>query len=443
MRSGKNVLCFAAAGTIVLTACMPCTAAAENKIEISLMHFWSEEEAARDGAIESWRTMLKEWEEEHPEVWINENFMNQTDYTNKIQAFAAVGDLPDIMLVKGSWMENFVNSDLLLEMDDYIEAYEYKDSFYEDAFLGSTKNDHIYGMPNQASLTSFVFYNEALWQEAGYEIFPDNWNDIFKASEYFAEKGIATFALGNVDLWEIESCWLSAIGDRYTGTKWTNSIIAADGNAKFTDAEFVKALEHIESLVPLFNDDFGTISDAKAVEYYYCQGRAAAVVDGQWTLGKISTNSTQEVLEHTQIALLPAVDGGLGNANTTSGGYGWFFAVNSELAGTEKGELCMELLLKTCGYEMSEYYMENYGLLGACRVEDPNLAGVDRMSAKFAAAVSEIDNFTPVYDLLMDASVIEVMNTGIQKMLNGEKSAAELAQEIQDIQEVYQENQVN
>lgn len=438
MKHKKKRICFTMASIILIAvSAMQCTVQAKGKTEITLMHFWGEEQAEKSGDTDSWRAMLKEWKAEHPDVWLDESIMSQMDYTNKIQALAALVDLPDIMLVKGSWMENFVNSGLLMEMDSYIETYEYKDSFYEDVFLGSTKNGYIYGIPCQASLTSFVFYNEALWKEAGYEIFPDNWEDIYKAAEYFAEKGIATFALGNGDQWASESCWLSALGDRYTGSEWTNSIIAADGEAKFTDEEFVNALEHMEDLVPLFNKDFRTISDAKAVEAYYSQGKAAAVVTGHWAVGYINSSASEEIVKNTQIALLPAVDGGKGEENTTAGGYGWFFAINSDVIGTEKEALCMDLLLKTCGYEASEYYVEHYGMKGSSRIENPDLSGIDELSAKLAAVIAEIERFTPTYDLFMDASVISVMNEGLQELLGGEKNANELAQEIQEVQEIY------
>ena len=42
---------------------------------------------------------------------------------------------------------------------------------------------------------------------------------------------------------------------------------------------------------------------------------------------------------------------------------------------------------------------------------------------------------TPIYDILMDASVIEVMNSGLQELMNGTKDAQTLAAEIQKEQE--------
>ena len=38
---------------------------------------------------------------------------------------------------------------------------------------------------------------------------------------------------------------------------------------------------------------------------------------------------------------------------------------------------------------------------------------------------------TPIYDILMDASVIEVMNSDVQELMNGSKDAQTVAAEIQ------------
>jgi raffinose/stachyose/melibiose transport system substrate-binding protein len=42
---------------------------------------------------------------------------------------------------------------------------------------------------------------------------------------------------------------------------------------------------------------------------------------------------------------------------------------------------------------------------------------------------------TPIYDIQMDGTVIDVMNTGLQDLLNGTVQPADLAKQIQEAQD--------
>lgn len=269
-------------------------------IELVVSHYRLEEERSSNDLADCLLTLIEDYENDHPDITITQQTMSQADYSTKIQAQAAVNELPDVFMVKGSWMNNFVDNDVLAPINDYLDKYENKDKFRDGAFDAATKGEDIYGIPNQLSLTSIVFYNAELWKEAGYDEFPDNWEDIFKANEKFKEMGISTFSLGNKDKWPAESCLLSTIGDRYTGSDWTKSIIANDGSAKFTDDDFIDSLELVKKMADeqIFNADCNTISDTQAAEYY-SQKQAAATVSGHWEIAAINSFADEEVINNT------------------------------------------------------------------------------------------------------------------------------------------------
>lgn len=400
----------------------------EGGVELTVSHYILEEERETSGISDSFLTMVERWEESHPDVKVDQQVMAQVDYTTKIQAQAAVNEMPDVFMMKGSWTNNFVENGIVAPMNEYLDAYEHKDDYREGVFDAATVDEKIYGIPNQLSLTSIVYYNEALWKSIGYDTFPDNWDDIYAAAEKFNEQGISAIALGNSEKWPAESCILSTLGDRYTGSDWTNSIIENDGKAKFTDPEFVKALENMQNLATkgVLNPDFNTITEPQGAEYY-CQGRAAATVSGHWNVFAIPRFGDEEILKNTKVAVLPAADGG--KATSISGGCGWYFAVNSSLEGEEL-EAAMDFVLNTTGYEMDKYGAENWGSVGAALTEDVDMSQFPQLTQDFVALMDEL-TFTPVYDLQMDGAVIEVMNTGIQDLLNGTVTPEELAEQIQ------------
>lgn len=403
-------------------------------MEITMMHFNLEERRDEDAEYDAFYSRLEEYQKKHPEVTVNQSVMEVSDYQTKIQAQAAVEEMPDVFYVKGSWFNNFVSSGLLAPLDEAINGYEKKDSYRDGIFEAATVDKKIYGLPSQFSVTSLVFYNEKLWKEIGYDTFPDNWEDIYAAVEKFSEKGLTPIAFGNKDKWPAESCILSALGDRYTGTEWTSSIIAKDGKAKFTDPEFVSSLQHMQDMAQkgLFNKDFSTISTLQGIEYY-CQGNAAATITGYWDITNILANATDEVKKNTKIAVLPPVEGGKGDAAMTSGGCGWYVGMSNNLS-PEKKALIEEFLFEVYGYEYSKYVTENYGLVEACQTEAVDTSKFPALTQEYLKCLDSV-NLTPIYDILMDGAVIETMNSGIQELMNGTKDAQTLAGEIQAAQD--------
>lgn len=402
----------------------------DEQVEITITHFNIEEQRDQNADYDGFYTMLEEWQEEHPEVKITQSVLATADYETKIQAQAAVGDMPDLFCVKGSWFQNFVDSELLAPMTDAINSYEHKDKFREGVFDAATVGEDIYGMPIQFSVSSLVYYNAAMWEEIGYSEFPDNWDDIYDAIEKFNEKGITPFALGNTAKWPAESCILSALGDRYTGTEWTNNIIANNGESSFTDPEFVQALEHLQKLAEsgAFNADFNTSDTGPAGELYN-QGQAASMINGFWNLANVNANAAEDVKANTKIAILPTVDGGKGEANHTSGGCGWYMGMAPQ-EDPEKAELVQDLLMHLGGYEYSEFLTNTYGLAAPCVVEGVDTAEFPPATQEYIKLMETVE-LTPIYDILMDASVVETMNSGIQELMNGTKDAETVAAEIQ------------
>jgi len=406
----------------------------DSNIELTFSHYYLEEERPNSAEMDSYMTLVENWEKAHPNVKLTQSVMSQADYSTKIQAQAAVNEMPDIFFVKGSWVSNFASNNLMVPINDYLDKYEHKDQFRPGVFDAASRDGKIYGIPNQLSLTSIVYYNAKLWKEIGYDQFPDNWQDLYKAAEKFNQKGISTIALGNKDKWPAESTILSTLGDRVTGTDWTKSIVAGDGKAKFTDADFVSALNLMQETAKakVFNEDFNAISNAQAEEYF-AQGKAAATVDGHWALSYLFANAPKEVQDQTKVAILPPVTGGKGEKDAISGGAGWYVAINKNLTGA-KLDTAMDFLFSTAGYDFSKLYMEKYGMMGPSLVDGTDMSTFPQLTQDFAALMKKVQ-FTPIYDMQMEGGIIEVMNTGLQEVLNGTKSGEDLAKQLQAAQD--------
>ena len=314
---------------------------AEEKVTLTVAHTYTKEEAeAGDMTRKGPRDAILQFAEENKDkIELEITEIQHNDYETKMQALAAANDLPDVFLVKGSWINNFVENGLIADITEAYQNCSFKDEYRPYLFDPATVNGAIYAAPMQFSSTALVFYNKDLWKEAGYDTLPATWQELIAADAKFDAMGLDTISFGNKDKWQINSSWISAIADRYTGTEWTNSIIAKDGVANFTDPEFVSALNLIAQIGAsgMLNPDYSTITHQQAASQFI-NGKSATFIDGYWAISYLLQNADENFLSKLAIAPHPGVEGGKGDPSSITAGCGWFIAVNSKLEGEKQAE---------------------------------------------------------------------------------------------------------
>ena len=404
---------------------------AKDGVEISLMHFATREGGRTDIRAKAVNELLDKWVAEHPDVTLEVSELAHDDYQVKIQAMAAAGELPSVYMLKGPWIDTFKNNDLLDDISDDIKAYEHYDDWFDGIFRIATRGDEIYGVPYEANTsTCYVYYNKQLWKDAGYDEFPTTWEEMFEANEYFKSIGVPMIGLGNKDKWPLGSCVLSTLGDRFTGSQWTQDIIANNGKAKFTDPEFVAALTLIDDLrkAGAFNVDANMISN-NVTQSLFMEGKYACEIEGSWALSAILAEATPEMIENIGIAKLPMPEGGKGNPNAASGGAGWFYAIADGLSEEERAA-ALDLVFSLVGIEYAEKVSGEGKEPSPFAVDYGDVSSLPQVKQDFLTLTAGYD-IIPVYDVWMSPVVIDAMNTSCQEMLNGMKTPAQVAETIQ------------
>lgn len=410
---------------LALTLATPLSlAAAEEKVELNLLHFHTPETADNNVENRGYHAMKEKFLAEHPDVILNESTLQQADYHTKMMALAAANEMPDIFFTKGSWVQNFYDNNLMADLTGKIDTSAYRDGI----FIPFTRDDKVLAAPIQFVVTSVVYWNEAMFADIGYDHFPATWDELLDANEKFKANGTTMIALGNKDKWPFESCIISTLGDRFTGTDWTQSIILGDGQAKFTDPEFVETLNYSQAMAPMFNMDFNAINNEQA-DNLYGTGKAAATIEGMWTISYLMANADEEVIANTRMAVLPTVPGMKGDANAVSGGAGWSQSVSSKLEGKAL-EMAIEYVKATTGVEYAEYLMQDSGMLAQCEVPVADKESLPLISQRYLDFISGV-KLVPIYDIQMDGAVIDVMNSKIQELLGGTATPQAVAEAIQ------------
>ena len=183
-------------------------------------------ESEGNGGSDGFRTTIAAWEAAHPEIKLEQEVLANAEYKTTIAQYAGAEDLPDVYLLQGmntiAWADKNA-----LDLTDIIKASPYYADYNTAYFTPFTANGKIYGYPVLTGGTcTVVIYDKAMWAEAGFETFPSTWEDVEKAAEYFSGKGIDAIAFGNGGKWQMNSDFISTLGNRYTGPEWFASLIA-------------------------------------------------------------------------------------------------------------------------------------------------------------------------------------------------------------------------
>lgn len=410
---------------------------------ISIMHFSTSEESEGNGGSDGFRTCLAKWQEENPNITLDETVLANGDYKTQIATLAAADDLPDVFLLQGMNSISWANQGLVYDLTDSITSSPYADLYNMDYLVPFTVDGKYYAYPALTGGTcTVVVYDQSMWQAAGYDGFPTTWADVEAADAYFNEQGIDTLAFGNQGQWNLNSCFVSCLGYQYTGTEWFSNIIAGNGEAAFTDPEFVAALTETQRLfhdTDLFNKDFNALTNEDARERYI-SGDCAAYICGNWDVSYIQATlqeSDPDKYNNTKFAVLPQASDATKYEKFQNIGLGYGVAISAKVADDpEKLAACINLAQYLTGTEFSNYVGENYALGGFCG-SNFDLSKFDQFTQDFYN-FSYVDNKgCEIYDSYVDGSVWSVLNTEMQEMVNGDKDPATVAADTQAAYEAY------
>ena len=413
------------------------------KGDLEIMHFSTSEEAEGNGGSDAFRHVLAGWKDAHPEIELTENILANAEYKTQIATLAAAGNLPDIFLLQGMNTIAWAQQGLVLDLTDSITSSPYYDNYNTAYFTPFTSKGKLYGYPVLTGGTcTVVIYDKAMWKEAGYDEFPATWAEVETAAEHFNSSGIYTIAFGNGGQWQLNSDFVSTLGNRYTGPEWFASLIAKSG-AKFTDSEFVACLRETKRLfadTTIFNPDYNAVTNEDAREYFIA-GFAAAFIGGNWDesyIASVLKTTDEEKFNNIGFAVLPQPADADKAPNSQNIGLGYAVAISPRVAeDPDKLAAAIDLARELTGPAFSSYVAEHHALGGLTRVESVDLSNFDSVTADFFNW-SYVDTETcEIYDSYISSAVWSVFNTEAQAMLNGEIEPEQVAE---DTQKAYEEN---
>ncbi|GAK40643.1 extracellular solute-binding protein [Paenibacillus urinalis] len=396
------------------------------KVSITIWHNWT----GQDAKAVAMRGIIEQFRSDHPNIEVIDEGLPSDGLRTRLRTVAAADEMPDLFVMWPDAMtKEFVKGDLLQPINEELDQNpEWKDKFIPNALEGYTVDGNIYSVPMNLAPSSFIYYNEALFKEHGVKV-PTTWAELESAIQTFNEKDVIPIALGNKANWVVQSTLFSTLADRITGTEWFLSAIEQSG-AKFTDPEFVEALNVLKKLGDsgAFQDGFNSIDETQMMQLYF-QGKAAMVINGGWALANLVNNAPEEVLNHTHITILPPIEGGKGQEQVTAGVVGTGLGVSKKLTG-ERKEAAMELFYELAGPDGQKATLESSTLVSYDVELDRSKA--HPLFVELYELMQDV-KITPVYDSKFGSAATEVVDNSLQELLmNG--NPEEVARKIQDAQ---------
>ncbi len=205
----------------------------------------------------------------------------------------AAGEAPDIVYSDGpTSASDFARADRTIALDEYAEEYGWEEKFLPWAYELSTVDGKVSSVP--ASYGSMaLFYNEAVFEEHGWTP-PTTLAEFETIAEEADEAGMVPLGGGNAGYQGMNEWLVTAVFNAAVGPEKLYDVLT--GEAKFTDPEFVSAIELIQSWIDKGwlaggPESYFTTDDTANVTGL-ANGTTAMYVSGTWTF-----NSLSEVFE--------------------------------------------------------------------------------------------------------------------------------------------------
>lgn len=248
----------------------------------------------------------------YPHVTLELDVQAQDD-GQKLQTYAATGNLPDIFQVGLTQIETFKETGNIMILDEVA-----KSSGYLEQSVASAKNiiynpdGHIYAFPYAGNELVLWYYNKALFEKYSVKV-PETYEELLTAIDTFKKNDIIPMSLFAKEKW-ITTALYDVFATRFDA----EGIVKLDqGKGKASDEPYMKATETVKALVDagLLPEGVTNLNYDQAAALFY-EGKAAMFLNGQWEI----ESSTAKLGDNADWMWYPVMPGYENNKYALSGG---------------------------------------------------------------------------------------------------------------------------
>ena len=410
----------------------------DGRIELRVINYFS---MANPAALEELNIIWDAFDRANPNIRVVREDDMHEPFHHKMEAYAAAGNLPDVMLVWPSGRSSTLHAQRLLKDLGPLIRRDGLDRYFTPVSLDPSQQfgGYLAMITRGVTATNAFFINMEVLNAVGLQP-ARTYSELRAQVPVLRAAGYDTVIMPNAEAWVMQSCLFSAIAGRFCGEGWEQRIHS--GQARFTDPDFVAALQFVRTMY----DDGVLNQNTLATEYgssigLFATNRGAYMIDGDWRVGDFLTDhSTGQALvtpdrqRNFRISIFPAIDlpgVRLNNNNTTVLATGW--AMNANIpSGSDKEAAAWELIKWLTGREAQAFMVETGTFSTPSRTDiDLSRLALEPMQIAIANLGNEYQVATVVIDAAFPGVVYTPLNDGLQAIGMGRQTPLQVAQVVQ------------
>jgi raffinose/stachyose/melibiose transport system substrate-binding protein len=393
---------------------------------------------ATQAGYEEDQAYWQKFRDDNPDVDLQMEILFSQAYHQKLSAYIAAGQLPDVMYMWPTTRDSsaLLHSQKLVKDLAPLLGKDFLSNFVAPALnVNAQSSKMLAELPQSFTYTTVMYTNKKLLSDLGIPL-PKTYAALKAMVPKLRVKGVQTILLPDGDQWPAQSCLFSTVAGRMLGDAWIDRVNA--GKAKFTDPAFVAALTFVKTM---FTD--GVINWSNIQQPYgdgpglFAAGKAAFIIDGDWRQGAYLTDKASgkaliaPEAQATDFAFLnfPAIPGEK-NPGVVSAIAGVGLGISAAIpAGSDKEKAAVRLLKWYYGPEFSQMKLETGAFIPTRKgVTSEKLEPFTTMMPQYYSSIAKT---CYVLDGVLDPSVFNVLNAGLQSIGLGAKTPAQVAAEMQ------------
>ncbi|MDR1747591.1 MAG: extracellular solute-binding protein [Spirochaetaceae bacterium] len=380
------------------------------------------------------------FETDNPDITIIREDLYNEPFHQKTEAYAAAGQLPDVLYAWPSGRSTTLHTKKLLKDLTPLIRRDGLDKVFAPAAIDPSAQGggFVAILPIALTSTHAFYINNEVLRDCG--LTPaKTYSDLKAQVPVLKAKGYDTVIMANAESWVMQSCLFSLVAGRFGGEGWEQKILS--GEAKFTDPDFVNALKFIKTMY-----DDGVLGKATLGTNYgdvlgaFASNKGAYLIDGDWRVGAFITDkTTKQALidpakqaEFIEISIFPDIEGAKLNGST-SGILGTGFGMSAAIpAGSVREEAAWKLVKWLVSNEVETLRVANGGVATPSRIDiDIASLALEPMQKAIVDLGSKYETSTAVIDGVFHSDVFTPLNDGLQELGIGSKTPEQIADTVQ------------
>ncbi|KQV07530.1 ABC transporter substrate-binding protein [Leifsonia sp. Root112D2] len=243
---------------------------------------------------------LKEFNKEYPKIKVNVDVTPWGDYWTKLQTEASSNTLPDLFWLNGPNFQLYAGNGKVEPLTSVVKGGYIKLSDYPKALVEMySLNGTQYGVPKDFD-TIGLWYNKAIFAEAGVEVPSDSWtwSDFQSAAATISKKLASKGIYGAAGGMDGQTTYYNTIFQA------GGSVLSADGKTSTYDsAATEKGIQFWTDLIASKGSPSMKQLTDTAADQWFVSGKLAMFYGGDWARSEIAASP---IAKNVDVAPLPA-----------------------------------------------------------------------------------------------------------------------------------------